>query len=98
MRLSLAPLVKAVFERSFPATRRYLNQLGEVQAPEAISEDYNFFVERLKQSVPLIKALPQSLDNKRALAVLQAEFKDVAADTRPFAIEHDLKACLPDQS
>ena len=88
---------KAVLLRSVPVQRRLLAKLDAVEAPAAISEDYNFFVERLKQAVPLFKSLALSLDNRKALAVLEPEFKEIAADTRPFAVEHGLKACLPDQ-
>ena len=88
---------KAVLLRSVPVQRRLLAKLDAVEAPAAISEDYNFFVERLKQAVPLFKSLALSLDNRKALAVLEPQFKEIAADTRPFAVEHGLKACLPDQ-
>ena len=87
-----------MLRRSIPYQRRLINQLDTVEAPEAIAEDYTFFVARLRQALPLIKSLPESIDNPKARTVLQAEFKDLAADTRPFALEHGLKACLSDQS
>ena len=43
-------LVKAILRRSVPYQRRLLDRLAAVQAPEAIAQDYEFFVERLRSS------------------------------------------------
>jgi len=89
-----------VLDKSVPVQRRMVGQLAGVEAPEKISEDYNFFVERLRQSLPLFKQLADAVrdNDEQAGAVIQPQLEDLAADTRPFALKHGLRACLPDQS
>ena len=91
-------LLKAILRRSVPVQNRLLDRLEAIEAPAPISEDYNYFVQRLRQAVPLLEQLAASLGDREALAALRRNFEDATADTRPFATEHGLKACLPDQS
>jgi hypothetical protein len=81
-----------------PLLRRLFGELEAVPAPEAIQDDYAAWVKRLRASLPLFEQIGESIRKNQADPDLEAEVKDLAADTRPFALEHHLKACLPDQS
>jgi hypothetical protein len=91
-------LAAETLERSLPLLRRLFGELEAVPAPEAIQDDYAAWVKRLRASLPLFEQIGESIRKNQADPELEAEVKDLAADTRPFALEHHLKACLPDQS
>ena len=91
-------LAAETLDRSVPLLRRMLGDLESVPAPAAIQDDYDAWVKRLSDSVPLFEQLGDTVKENKADPELETKLKDLAADTRPFAIEHGLKACLPDKS
>ena len=91
-------LAVEVLDRSIPYQRRLVDELAAVQAPGEIAEDYDAFVERLRQALPLLRQLRDAVRKPKQYPALEQQFRDLAADTRPFALEHGLRECLPDQS
>ena len=81
-----------------PVQRRLLERLGGVRAPHVLQDDFESFVETLRASLPLFEDLIAVVRENRNDPELNTELARVAADTRPFATEHKLLACLPDAS
>ncbi len=91
-----ARLSAEIIERTVPLQKDLLGELGDVQPPEAIAEDYDEFLARIDDGVDLLPQLAESLRSGKEDPELAAKFEEIAQDTRPFAAEHGLDACVPD--
>ena len=87
-----------VIERTGSSTAKLLERLRGAEAPADIQGDYDAFLDGIEQSVPLLDRLAGDLRDGKEDPALAAEFARIAAETRPFATEHELTACLPDRA
>ena len=85
-----------VLEKSVPVENKLLGRLREVEAPDDLSAPYERFLDRVEDTVPLLDRTADNLRAKRQDPELTTEFAQIAADTRPFATDNGLTACLPD--
>jgi hypothetical protein len=69
-----------------------------VEAPGDLRAGYTEFLDRIEASLPLYEQLVEDVRRSRNDPELTTRFAQVAAETRPFATEHGLTDCLPDQS
>ena len=65
-------------------------------APPELQEDFDRFVDRIRETLPLFERLADTTREGREDPELTTELAGVAADTRPFATEHGLNDCLTD--
>ena len=91
-------LIAYVLDESIPIQKNLVEDLDAIEAPEDIQDDYDQFVSRLREGLPLFEQLADAVRENKRDPELEAEFKELGQDTRPFAEEHGLKACLADQS
>ena len=91
-----ARLSAEIIERTVPLQKDLLAELGDVEPPEDIAEDYDAFLARIDDGVDLLPRLAESLRSGKEDPELAAKFEEIAQDTRPFAAEHGLDACVPD--
>ena len=91
-----ARLSAEIIERTVPLQKDLLGELGDVQPPEDVGEDYDAFLARIDDGVDLLPRLAESLRSGEEDPELAAKFEEIAQDTRPFAAEHGLHACVPD--
>jgi len=91
-------LIAYVLDESIPIQKNLVEDLDAIEAPEDIQDDYDQFVSRLRKGLPLFEQLADAVRENKRDPELEAEFKQLGQDTRPFAEEHGLKACLADQS
>ena len=89
-------LTADIIERTIPLQKQLLGELGEIEPPEDVAEDYDAFLARIDDGVDLFPRLAESLRSGKQDQELVAEFDEIAQDTRPFAAEHGLDACVPD--
>ena len=90
-------LIAYVLDESVPIQKDLVEDLDGIEAPEDIQGDYDQFVGRLREGLPLFEQLADAVRENKRDPELEAEFKQLGQDTRPFAEEHGLKACLADQ-
>ena len=91
-------LIAYVLDESIPIQKNLVEDLDAIEAPEDIQDDYDQFVSRLREGLPLFEQLADAVRENKRDPELEAKFKQLGQDTRPFAEEHGLKACLADQS
>ena len=91
-------LIAYVLDESVPIQKDLVEDLDAIEAPEDIQDDYDQFVGRLREGLPLFEQLADAVRENKRDPELEAKFKQLGQDTRPFAEEHGLKACLADQS
>lgn len=94
----LSPVAFAAesLERSAPATRRILERQRAIEAPPSLRSDFSRYISDLEDAVTLIAQFAEAIRSQREdrVRAFQRRFKRVAAETRPFAIEHGLTDCL----
>ncbi|MGI8622687.1 MAG: hypothetical protein ACR2NB_04165 [Solirubrobacteraceae bacterium] len=88
----------ALFDRSVPVERRLLDRIGKVPAPKALQAAFGRFVGRLRATLPLFPDIAATVRANKTNPELSTKLLQIAADTRPFATQHKLLACLPDAS
>jgi hypothetical protein len=89
-------LSAAIIERSVPLQEELLGELGEIEPPEELAADYDAFLDRIGDGVDLFPRLAESIRSGKEDQELAGEFEEVANETRPFAQEHGLDACIPE--
>ena len=87
-----------MLEQSVPAQRDLVDDLDAIEAPEGIQEDYDEFVAKLRDGLPLFEKLARAVRENEQDPQLEGDLEQLGLQTRPFALEHGLRACLPDQS
>ncbi len=90
-------LIAYVLDESVPIQKNLVDDLDAIEAPGDIQDDYDQFVGRLREGLPLFEQLADAVRENKRDPELEAEFKQLGQDTRPFAEEHGLKACLADR-
>lgn len=91
-------LVAEVLEKSIPVQRGLIDDLDAIDAPEQIQGDYDQFVSTLRDGLPLYEKLAKAVRENDQDPQLEKDLKQLGEKTRPFAVEHGLDECLPDQS
>ena len=89
-------LTAEIIERSVPLQEQLLGELGEIEPPEELAADYDAFLAGIGDGVDLFPQLAESIRSGKEDQELAAKFEEIANDTRPFAQEHGLDACIPD--
>jgi hypothetical protein len=89
-------LTATVIERSVPLQEQLLAELDDVEPPEDVADDYDSFLDRIGDGVDLFPRLAGSVRSGKEDQELAEEFGKIADETRPFAQEHGLDACIPD--
>ena len=89
-------LTAEIIERSVPLQQELLDELGGVEPPEELAGEYDDFLARIGDGVELFPRLADSIRSGKEDQELAAEFEAIADDTRPFAQEHGLDACVPE--
>ena len=96
--LEQGELIAYVLDESVPIQKDLVADLDAIEAPADLQDDYDQFVDRLRDGLPLYEQLADAVRENKRNPELEAEFEQLGQDTRPFAEEHDLKACLADQN
>jgi hypothetical protein len=87
-----------VLERGTEAYRPYMDRLRDLAAPEDLRDDWDAFLDGVQEAFdlfPRLAAATRSRDREE-LSELTTRFAQIAGDTRPFAQEHGLTDCLPE--
>jgi hypothetical protein len=89
----------AVLERGTEAYAPYMERLRELQPPEDLRDDWTAFLDGVQEAFDLFPQLADATrsGDREQLEQLAGRFEGIARDTRPFAEEHGLRDCLPDE-
>jgi hypothetical protein len=87
-----------ILRRAVEVERPFLDRLAAIRAPAAIQPEFDRFTDRLHDALPLFEDLADAFEQGTNDPELTTRAAKLAADTRPFATEHRLTACLPDQN
>lgn len=88
----------AVIRTTLPVLRRSFQRVRRLEAPSADRARLEDFWGRADDSLPLLARAGRAYrdGDTPALRALRRRLVAVAADTRPFAREYGLAACMPD--
>ena len=92
--------VADALEETADAYAPYLERLRTLEPPSELEQDWTSFLDGVESAFDRI---PELADATRAgdrgrLRQLSEEFTRIARETRPFAEQHGLDDCLPDES
>jgi hypothetical protein len=86
-----------IIDRSTESTGELLDQLRDVETPGDVSDDYTAFLDRIEEGMELYPQLADSIRERKEDPELARQFEEIGDDTRPFAQEHGLGDCVPEQ-
>jgi hypothetical protein len=88
----------AVLERGTEAYEPYMARLRRLRPPEDLREDWTAFLDRVQEAFDLFPRLAEATRTADAqeLSELAERFEAIASATRPFAEQHGLDDCLPE--
>ena len=91
--------VAGALERSAEAYAPYMERLRALKPPSDLAEQWTSFLDGVERAFDLIPELADATrdTDRDRLRELSEEFTRIARETRPFAEEHRLDDCLPDQ-
>ncbi len=91
--------VATVLERTAEAYAPYLERLRALDPPSELDEGWTSFLDGVERAFDLIPDLADATraGNRKRLTELSEEFTRIARETRPFAEQHGLDDCLPDE-
>ena len=94
-----AAVAKAL-EETAEAYEPYMDRLQQLEPPAELEEQWTSFLEGVERAFDLIPDLADATrsGDREQLRELSEEFTQIARETRPFAQEHELDDCLPDES
>jgi hypothetical protein len=87
-----------VLERGTEAYGPYMDRLRDLTPPEDLRGEWESFLDGVQEAFdlfPRLAAATRSRDREE-LSELTTRFAQIAGDTRPFAQEHGLADCLPE--
>jgi hypothetical protein len=92
--------VATALENSAEAYQPYLDRLRALEPPSDLAEPWRDFLGGVERAFDLIPDLADATrgNDRDRLRELSEEFTQIARDTRPFAEEHRLDDCLPDET
>jgi hypothetical protein len=90
--------VASALESSAKAYEPYMDRLRELEPPSDLAAPWSEFLDGVARAFDLIGDLAEATraNDRDRLRELSAEFTRIARETRPFAEEHRLDECLPD--
>ena len=86
-----------IIDRSTESSGELLGELREVKAPDDVSDDYESFLDQIEDGIALYPQLADSIRERKEDPALAERFEAIAGETRPFAQEHGLSDCVPEQ-
>lgn len=92
--------VATALEASAEAYEPYLGRLRALEPPSDLAEPWREFLGGVERAFGLIPDLAEATrgNDRDRLRELSAEFTRIARETRPFAEDHRLDDCLPDET
>jgi hypothetical protein len=93
-------IIAAGIQAGIPITEEALDEIAAYPRPEADAEELEAFFTRIDESFPLYDRLVPIVrkGDQQAAADLNEEFVAIAEDTRPFAEEYGITACVAGSS
>jgi hypothetical protein len=92
--------VATALERTAEAYEPYMQRLRALEPPSELEREWTTFLDgvgRAFDRIPELADATRAGDRER-LRELSEEFTRIARETRPFAEQHGLDDCLPDES
>ena len=86
-----------IIDRSTESSGELLGELREVETPDDVSDDYESFLGEIENGIDLYPQLADSIREGKEDPELAKQFEAIASETRPFAQEHGLTDCVPEQ-
>ncbi len=86
-------------EETAAAYEPYMQRLRELEPPSELEDSWTGFLDGVQRAFDLIPDLADATrsGNRDRLRELSEEFTEIARETRPFAEQHRLDDCLPDE-
>lgn len=90
--------VATLLERTAEAYAPYMERLRALDPPSDLAEPWTSFLDGVERAFDLIPELADATraNDRDRLRELSEEFTRIARETRPFAEDHRLDDCLPD--
>jgi hypothetical protein len=91
--------VADALEATAEAYAPYMDRLRALEPPSDLAEPWTEFLDGVERAFDLIPDLADATrgNDRDRLRELSTEFTRIARETRPFAEEHRLDDCLPDE-
>ena len=91
--------VADALEETASAYEPYLRRLRELEPPSELHDSWMGFLAGVERAFDLIPELADATrgSDRARLRELSEEFTEIARETRPFAEQHGLDDCLPDE-
>jgi len=86
-----------IIDRSTDSSKALIGDLRDIEPPADVSEDYTAFLDQIEEGTDLYPELADSIREGKEDPELAKQFEELANQTRPFAQEHRLTDCVPDQ-
>jgi hypothetical protein len=86
-----------IIDRSTESSGELVGALRDVETPDDVSDDYSAFLDQIESGIDLYPQLADSIREGKEDPGLAEQFEALASGTRPFAEEHGLNDCVPDQ-
>ena len=86
-----------IIDRSTDSSKALIGDLRDIEPPADVSEDYSAFLDQIEEGTDLYPELADSIREGKEDPELAKQFEELANQTRPFAQEHRLTDCVPDQ-
>ena len=86
-----------IIDRSTDSSKALIGDLRDIEPPADVSEDYSAFLDQIEEGTDLYPELADSIREGKEDPELTKQFEELASQTRPFAQEHRLTDCVPDQ-
>jgi chromosome segregation ATPase len=92
--------VATALEETAQAYEPYMERLRALEPPSELEETWTTFLDGVERAFDLVPDLADATrtGNRARLRELSEEFTRIARETRPFAEQHGLDDCLPDES
>lgn len=86
-------------EETAAAYQPYMERLRELAPPSELEDSWTSFLDGVERAFDLIPDLADATrsGDRDRLRELSEEFTQIARETRPFAEQHGLDDCLPDE-
>ena len=91
--------VADALEETAAAYEPYMERLRDLEPPSELGDSWTGFLDGVERAFDLIPDLADATreGDRDRLRQLSEEFTEIARETRPFAEQHGLDDCLPDE-
>jgi hypothetical protein len=86
-----------IIDRSTDSSKALIGDLRDVDTPDDVSDDYEAFLDSIEEGTDLYPRLADAIRENKEDKDLTQQFESIANETRPFAKEHGLTDCVPDE-